>query len=236
MIYLKILAIVLALFIFLRLVSAFFTILVGNKKIRMASRRMFPLVEMLLWLSYAFWVVHLLFNQLDIYKLLTGSMIVVLVAIFGWYFLRDFVSGIILKAENGFEPGQQIITSEVSGTIKMLGYRSMEVITNEGEYVKLPFSRLSMMNIARPADAGNWVEHVVEFKISAKYKSEKIQNMLEKRLLEMPWIVSGDNIKLRITREEMDNYLVVILFHSISPGMAIKTEENLQIFVREVFA
>ncbi|HBH83971.1 MAG: hypothetical protein A2X05_15230 [Bacteroidetes bacterium GWE2_41_25] len=233
--YLKILAIALALFLFLRLVSSFVPVLISNKKIRMAFRRIFPVIEMLMWISYIFWASHQMFYHLPVYNLLTGSMIIVITAIFGWYLLRDFISGIILKAENGFEPGQRIISSEASGTIKKSGYRCIEVITSEGEYVKIPYSRLSPLNITRPADAGRWVEHVVKFKISSRYESEKIRKVLENRILEMPWIVPGENFKFTITRDETENYIVVIHIHSLSPEMAIKTEETLQVFVREVF-
>ena len=60
--------------------------------------------------------------------------------------------------------------------------------------------------------------------------------MLKIRILEMPWIVSDDSLKLKITRDEADNYIAEIHVHLHSPEMAIKTEENLHAFVREVFA
>lgn len=233
MTYIKLIAIALALFIMLRSASAFFTMLVHNKKARWAFRRMFPVIEMILWFTYAFWASHEMFNHLPIYHLLTASMIIVLVLLLGWYLFRDFISGIIIKAENGFEPGQQIITSEGSGTIKKLGYRSIEIMNSDGEYIKIPFSRLSTLNITRPAEVGKWVEHVVKFKISAKHPSEQIQKLLKQHILEMPWIISGDNIKLKITLDDADHYLVAIHFHSLSPEMAIKTEENLMVFVRK---
>lgn len=81
-----------------------------------------------------FRLVDQLFIGMAAYPILTGSLIILLVGLFGWYFLRDFVSGIILKAENAFETGQQIQTAQVSGTIKKLGYRSLEVVTNEQQY------------------------------------------------------------------------------------------------------
>ena len=99
--YLKILAIALALFVILRSVSSFVPILISSKKNRMAFRRIFPVIEMLLWISYIFWAFHQLFYHLTVYDLATGSMIIVIAALFGWYLLRDFFSGIILKAEIG---------------------------------------------------------------------------------------------------------------------------------------
>lgn len=60
--------------------------------------------------------------------------------------------------------------------------------------------------------------------------------MLEIRILEMPWIVSDDSLQLKITRDEAGNYIAEIHVHLLNPEMAIKTEENLRVFVREVFA
>lgn len=236
MIYLKILGIALALFILLRSLTSLFAILPSSKAIRTVFLRIFPVVEMLLWLTYVFWASHQLFKDLSVYPLLAGSMIIVFVAIFGWYLLRDFISGIILKAENAFEPGQLINTSIVSGTIRRLGYRSMEVVSKEGETVKIPFSLLTNKYITKPADNGKWVGQVIRLKVSSGYQAEKIQDMIEKRILEMPWIVSGDDILIKITREGPDSYMTEINFHSLSPEMTLKTEENMQNFVKEVFS
>jgi len=60
--------------------------------------------------------------------------------------------------------------------------------------------------------------------------------MLKIRILEMPWIISDDSLILKITRDESGNYIAEIHVHIHSPQMAIKTEENLNVFVREVFA
>ena len=235
MIYFKILAVAIALFILLRFVSSYFSVLSGKRKIRTAFLRVFPIVEMLSWLIYAFWAFGQLFKETPAYPVLTGSLILVVVVLFGWYFLRDFVSGIILKAENAFETGQQIHTANVSGTIKKLGYRSMEIVTGKGENVKVPFSLLIGQNIVKPADTGNWVGQVIRLNVSSGYRLEKIQNMLKTRILEMPWIISGEDIKIEVTRDESGNYTIEIHLHAINPEMAIKTEENLQVFIKEVF-
>ncbi len=235
MIYLEVIAVAVALFIILRFVSSYFPVLTGNRKIRKIFLKYFPVVELLSWLAYIFWAFDQLLIGLAAYHLLTGSLIIVIVAIFGWYFLRDFISGIILKSENAFEPGQLIHTAEVSGTIKKLGYRTMEIITIEGENVKIPFSLLSGHTIIKPADTGNWVEQVIRLKISSGYTPEKIRDMLKIRILEMPWIVSGVDIKIEITSEEPGSYMAEINLHAMNPEMALKTEENLQRFVREMF-
>lgn len=236
MIYIEVFAVAIALYLLVRFVSTYFRVLTEKRKIRKIFLKVSPVVQMLLWFAFAFWAFDQLFIGMVAYPILTGSLIILMVGLFGWYFLRDFISGIILKAENAFETGQQIKTAEVSGTIKKLGYRSIGIVTCEGEFVKVPYSLLTSQKIVKPADTGNWVEQLIRLKISSGYPPEKIQNMLKIRLLEMPWIVSDDSLQLKITRDEAGNYIVEIHVHLLSPEMAIKTEENLHVFVGEVFA
>lgn len=235
MIYIEVFAVAVALFLTLRLVSFYFPVLNGKPKIKRIFLKVFPVAQMLLWVVYAFWGFNQLFIGMAAYSILTGSLIILMVGLFGWYFLRDFVSGIILKAENALETGQQIQTSQVSGTIKKLGYRSMEVFTNEGERVKIPFSMLTSQKIVKPAETSIWTEQIIRLKVSSAYPSETIHEMLKIRILEMPWIVSDNSIKLKITRDESGNYLAEIHLHLLSHEMALKTEENLHAFVNEVF-
>lgn len=236
MIYIKVFAIAVALFLMLRLVSFYFPILNGKRKARKIFLKTFPVAQMILWATYTFWAFNQLFTGRMAYPILTGSLIILMVCLFGWYFLRDFVSGIILKSENSFETGQQIQTAEVSGTIKKLGYRSMEIVTSEGERVKIPFSLLTSQKIVKPAETSNWTEQLIHLNISSNYPSETIHEMLKIRILEMPWIVSDNSIKLKITRDQSDKYLAEIHLHLLSPEMAIKTEENLHAFVNKAFA
>ncbi|HZL08924.1 MAG TPA: mechanosensitive ion channel domain-containing protein [Prolixibacteraceae bacterium] len=235
MIYLEVLSLAVALFILLRFVSSYFPVLTGSRKIRKIFLKIFPMVEMLAWLAYVFWAIDHLQLGIAAYRLLTGSLIVVIVILLGWYFLRDFISGIILKSENSFEPGQLIHTAEVSGTIRKLGYRTMEIVTGEGVNVKIPFSLLSGQNIVKPADTGNWVEQLIRLQITSDDKPEQIQRLLKNRILEMPWIVSGEHIKIKITRDESGKYIAEIAIRSMNSEMAMKTEETLRVFANEVF-
>lgn len=235
MIYIEVFAVAIALYLILRFVSTYFRVFIGKPKTRKIFLKIFPVVQMFLWFAFAFWAFDQLFIGKIAYPVLTGSMIVLMVGLFGWYFLRDFISGIILKSENAFETGQRIRTAEVSGTIKKLGYRTIGIDTCEGELVKIPYSLLASQKIVKPADTGNWVKQLISLKILSGYPPEKIQNMLRIRLLEMPWIVSDDSLQLKIVRDQADNYIAEIHVHLLSPEMSIKTEESLRVFVGEVF-
>ncbi len=236
MIYLKIIFLALALFVLLRSLSAILSVLTINSKIKKIFLKIFPVFEMFLWLSYALWALYYLFHDSAVYPVLSGAIVIVLVAVFGWYLLRDFISGVILKAENAFEPGQYLITKNVSGTIIKLGYLSIELESLEGELIKIPYSQLSSENIIRPANRSKGSGQVIELKVSTNYQAEKIQSMFERRILEMPWVVPGKNIDIKISRKDENIYLAEIHFRALNSEMAMKTEENLRTFVTEVFS
>ncbi len=236
MIYMKVFFIAIILFVILRLVSSYFPVLIGKRKIKKFFLQVFPVVQMFFWMAYAFWAFDQLFHRMEVYPILTGSLIVLMVSLIGWYFLRDFVSGIILKAENALETGQQIQTAEFSGTLKKLGYRTLEIANSEGECVKIPYRLLTGQKIVKLSETGNWTEQIIMLKISSDFPPEKIQSMLKIRILEMPWIVTDSKIKIVITRDEAGSYIAKIQLSLLSPEYAMKTEDNLQFFVREMFS
>ncbi len=236
MMYLKIVAVAVALYLVLRFISTYFRLLTGKQSIRSAFLRIFPVVQLAAWLLYTFWTFDSLFTEKAHYPTLLTSTIVLLAALGGWYFLRDYIAGTILKAENGLEPGQQLGTSEISGTIKKLGYRSIEIIDNQGERTKIPYSLLIGQKLVQSAKTRHWNEQCIRLSISSAHPAEMIQTRIKERLLQMPWIASAHLATLTLTRESPDSYLAEVHLRLLLPEMTLKTEENLKQFVEEVFS
>lgn len=198
MTYFKILVLALALFTFLRLTGAYLPIFLENKRLKTFFVRLFPAIELFVWLAFVIWSSSELFNKLVFYPLIMTVVVVIIMVTLAWYLLRDFISGFVLRVENAFEPGQVIKTPFTQGTIKKIGYRSVEIITSSGEYQKIPYTLLMNSSIIRPQDNSKWVENVVNLEFSSTLDASKIKSLLKRRLMEMPWIVSQESIKLEL--------------------------------------
>lgn len=228
--------------------------LLKKKKIKTLIIRVFPVVELFAWLSFIIWSSSLLFGSFDAYPIIITFIVFIIIAILAWYFLRDFISGFILRSENGFEQGQAIETPFSQGIIKKVGYRSIEIITPKGEHVKIPYTLLMNTSVIKPQDDSKWVENIINLEFSTSLDSIKVKNMLRKRLIEMPWIVSDQSIKIGLTvvdsllqeindsqkikisqelQDSLRQYNASIHFYSITPETAIKTQENLKKFIEE---
>jgi len=245
MIYFKILLLALALFFFLRFTWSHLPILLENKKGKPFILRLFPVLELFVWLGFIIWSSSLLFGNLAAYSVIMTFVVVIILIILAWYLLRDLMSGFILRSENGFEPGQIIKTSFAQGIIKKVGYRSIEIITSSGEYVKIPYTLLMGTAVIKPQDNSKWVENVINLEVSTALDAAKVINLLKNRLLEMPWIVSEESIKIELkvqsqdlqdlqgSHDQLTHYCANIHFYSITPETAIKTQENLKLFIEE---
>ena len=260
MIYIKILLLAIALFTFLRFTALHLPKLLENKKLKILVIRLFPAIELFVWLGFIIYSSSIIFGNFAAFSVIMTFIVVIIMAILSWYLLRDFVSGFILRAENGFEPGDVVKTSFVQGTIKKVGYRSIEIITSNGEYVKIPYTMLINTAVTKPQDHSKWVENVVSLEVTTSLDTTKVKSMLKKSLMEMPWIVSEESIKIEIKLmnanslelhgsvnyaelhgsaniteliDSVPKYIAAIHFYSITPETAIKTQENLKKFIDE---
>lgn len=233
MITLYIIALAIVLFLGLRTFSTYFYILVTNGRVRSLFGKLFPIIELILWVWFTLWIVYRETTETPLNAVVPGIVVVVLLLLFVWYFGRDLVCGVILKAENGFEAGQMIQTVEGYCTIKKAGYRSLEVSTKEGMIIRIPYSVISRKPIVLPVSNVKGAEHRITLKVFSTFPPEKINTMLKGKLLEMPWVVSGENIKIEITREDADSYKVMLDYHALSPEMALKAEDYLLRFIKE---
>ncbi len=101
---------------------------------------MLPALETVGVIGFVLWCVWLVFPA-DSHALWWASGAVALGLVgAGWFAVRDLVSGIILRSENAYKAGQWVQTAEASGFIASLGYRTMELETDAGLRVRLPYS------------------------------------------------------------------------------------------------
>ncbi len=104
----------------------------GRNFIRRNILAILPILELALWIAYVFWGIHILFGGHIYYEFIVILMAAIIMAAIAWFVFRDFLAGVLLKAEKSLEPGQKVKTPHVEGRIKKLGSRSVEIINNEG--------------------------------------------------------------------------------------------------------
>lgn len=232
LLYTVILAI--ALMVLLRGANYFLTLATRKKKIREYTLRVFPWIEVALWASYVFWVIHYWFYDSASYAVLSSTVAIVFILLVSWYVLRDILAGAVLRSDHSLETGLQIKTDILSGTISYLGFLSMEITTPEGERITVPYSRFNGQSITKKAAKGQGRNQSFKIVIPQHHGALNIEKRLKQKILELPWVIAEGEIKINMKTQE-ENYVTEISFYSIKEEMLNQTEEIIRKYVSETF-
>ncbi|OJX91544.1 MAG: hypothetical protein BGP01_01545 [Paludibacter sp. 47-17] len=234
MIFIQVPALAIVLFIVLRSVQHLYLKVVVSQRYRRLFARWFPLLEIGLWVVYAFWSVVGLSSEMQL-NFITEVFVVVVLAVSGWYFLRDFFAGFMLRSENAFEPGRRLKVGDSEGVISHIGYRSLQLTTDEGVLVKLPYSMLSGRLLMQPADMGRLNRQPVVLGFSSRLPADEVKLRLFRRLLEMPWVLPSFTPEIKLRLQSDGVYRAEIQLRVVDEESLMKTQsELLEFAVKEL--
>ena len=126
----------------------FMTPLRSTKLYRMSLNDVVLLTEVLSWLVFIFWSVQVVSKGNTLYSVGLSVLLLAILTGVSWPILRDFVSGIIIKLEATYSIDEWLKVKDVEGKITKLGFRTLEIETEKGETVNIPYSIITKeMNI-----------------------------------------------------------------------------------------
>ena len=106
-----------------------------------------------------------MFRGTTLVSSLAGVAAVGVVLGLSWFALHQLVPGMFWKVGNACQPGDVIRTEGVSGRITRLGFRVIEVETEQGDRVFVPYSRLQGQALLVSREQSGESRHVFEVEI-----------------------------------------------------------------------
>jgi small-conductance mechanosensitive channel len=228
MIKLYYLAFAVALFIMLRLASQIAKRATISKRYHKAVLRGFPIVELFVWTAFILWLVSRAFENSDYIALATALVLFIFLLIISWYFIRDFIAGIILKTEFPFEINQRIFTNGNDGSIKKLGYRSLELEKDNGDIVKIPYSQIASASIHLQNMEDSLRGHETLIRASAKIPVITAKDLIIRELLLTPWAAINQTPSIRVIEQTDEVNTYSVHFHSVSSKHAASISQHLK--------
>lgn len=219
--------IALGLFVVLRFTSRMLSTMSAKQSVRRILLRVFPLFEFLVWLGFGLWGLNLMLSDYTFYSTLVVALVIILVVIVGWYFLRDFVAGVILKTEVPFEINQQIKTTTHRGTLQKAGYRSVELIDDKGAIIKIPYSQLSSSSFT-VVDINSQHGHEVLLKVKSNISFDNLNSSIRQALLLLPWVSVNREPCIKEMEHSDDYSIIAVSFHTIGNQSHSKVEHYLR--------
>jgi small-conductance mechanosensitive channel len=211
----------------------FFNLATRKKVTHQFLIRIFPWLEVSIWAAFAFWAINFNLSDNRSYFLVVSALAIVLIAVLGWFVIKDFIAGAVLRSDMMLEKGMQIKTDLVMGTIVSLGYLSMGVKTQSGDVLIVPYNKLSNKSVSKITEKSHGKSNTIRVLIPEHHSIQNIEKQIRKKMLEMPWIIAANDIKFEMLPR--DNYYeAVIHFFSIREDMFTYTDETIQSFVKKL--
>lgn len=150
-------------------------------------QRFFPVLEMLVWLSFIYWALEQILVKSLYFTVFFVTISVIGLFWIGWYAARDYIAGIILRAQDIYETGHQLVVGDIVGKIIKLGYLNIDLQKEDGVILKVPYSKIAG-NVHYNKNENKLVS---TYKFSLKISSEAVINgaveKIRKSVLNSPW-------------------------------------------------
>ena len=202
------------LFAALKLFRKAMDFILARSAYRSKFNRSFPIVETALWLIYAGWAVGLVFAAQLYSDLAMATVLGMALIWFAWFAAKDWIAGVILKTRNAFEIGQQIKIADTEGKIRHLGYLAMDLVLDDGEIVKIPYSRATGIIQCKDADRLEGSHSRFSFLISQDRSVSAAVARLRQAILSSPWSSVRAEPKISLVETTEDGYRFEAIVHS----------------------
>ena len=141
---------------------------------------------------------------------MTIGVVTGLVIIF-WSYVKEFCQGTVFKFQRGNIVGQRLRVREFAGQIMALNNTKLEIETEKGEVVQIPYSQIISDVEIKPTSAKYLRACVLVFSIS-EAEFDNFQRKIFKYISGIPYVVDSVKPKMEIvsqTNEALECKLVV---------------------------
>lgn len=190
--------------------------------------RLFPLIEFAIWFAFALWVFNKLLGDYSYYHVIVVMLALAMVLILGWYFLRDFISGIILKTETPFEKHKRIGIDGVDGVLVNVGYRSLEIETTNSQRVKIPYSKLAASSIHFFNQNEYTHSHEFTFRVSGQKPIQEVEEDISRFLLLLPWIAPSSEPNVKVEQQKDGDNLATVRYYTVAQRNEVLVNQHLK--------
>lgn len=191
--------ILLAFFLFtmMKLLKKYFI----ERKLSPKYQQYYYLLEIIVWIMFIIWAFKTILEDSIYYTIIVVTIFLSIAVWVTWFIVRDFVAGLVFKFNDDYKKGQLLEVNNFKGFIERINYLNIDLISNEGEVIKIPYSKIQTNIHKKSVLDKNTIRHNFQ--------------------LQFPLSVSFDNIK-----EEIINEILLTPGIDLSKEPIVKLDER----------
>lgn len=187
-----------------------------------------PLFEIVLWTAFTFWAVRILFKDGTLYPYMVAGLLAILAVLFTWFVFRDIVAGAIFRVQNDLNKGDYIKVGELSGQIKSISLTHLEMVSDKGQTVKIPFSRLNKELISGMTTPEGIEEYTIHLAVNKGMGKAEIEDLIKREIANSPWCNYKNPPVIKLRDEVSGMYHYDVMVYALNHQHLRKVEGMLQ--------
>ena len=190
------------------------------KKSYIIVKRILPIIDLATLAIVIFWITFRIFRYSDALPIITSVVAIIILGLLGWFWGRDFVAGIILKSENYFEKNKKIRLNNKSGRIIKTTLRYLEFETDDGEAIRVPYSKISSEYFSKLSPDEKYESHLIALQVNKVADTSKLRESLRKIIYNSPWYLAGKEPVIEINSSAEGGFKINLNIYTINSSHA----------------
>ncbi len=188
-----------------------------------------PLLEIGFWFVYLSWFTFSFAQRLEIYGLVVGGLLFILLFWFSKFFLREIIAGIIFKINGRYKKGDQIQATGHDGRINRFGLDTLEMESRDGKLIFIPYSRLVGDSIVIRSDGTEKATtHTFTILTAVKDDIAGFEREIQSLALTLPWISINKPLQAALEQFNRDTMTFRITLYLIDRNFAVNAEKAIR--------
>jgi small-conductance mechanosensitive channel len=221
-------AIAVVIFLLLKGLFLGFPFIIKNWEKQKSFQKYYGVFEIVVWVLYVIFVIQQFSDSNQLYSI--GLFLLLMLAGFWilWYYFKDYVGGGLFRFNSKFDINDSIQVNNYQGKIIKIGKFRLEIESESGEIIYIPYSQLSNAVIVKLHPGEMILSY--SFTLStdkAQLLEEKIQK-LKYHILSMPYTSLKKSPQIKLIHEDKKHFVFEIVVFTLEKEFFIKIESQIR--------
>jgi small-conductance mechanosensitive channel len=217
-----------SLFILLRIIKYVIPLLVSRGNQRKFLQKYITLSELIIWVLFFAWSIQYFLTKNQLYAVLLFFVTLILILLISWFALRDFVAGVIFNTNKNVKKSDTVTIKGYTGKIVRQSNRSIELETETGEQVIIPYSLAVSGIIVKKHPSETIKSHTFQLITPKAPSLKELISEIKTAILQLPWVSLKREPQIKPIDQQTGTYTFEVTIYSLQQEYFYKIEDYLK--------
>jgi len=150
-----------------------------------------------------------------VYARIFSALLILLTIGISWSLIRDIISGFLIRMEGTYHSNSHVRIHDVEGTVRKLGFRSMEIETERGETIRIPYKIVDGELTVKSYPVETIKSHTFDISVPKSKEFNEYQQDIKLALLNSHWSSLRKDPRVKFLDEVNDAYVIRVTAYTL---------------------